>query len=91
MRGAQALLGLIALVTALASLIPQHASPDVLLALFGPLFGLSASLVDASPFAAAPVPSGNGVDPRGVAVLVVVAASAALIALAGMRRRELRS
>ena len=60
-------------------------------ALFGPLFGLSASLVDASPFAAAPVPSGNGVDPRGVAVLVVVAASAALIALAGMRRRELRS
>jgi hypothetical protein len=36
------------------------------IALFGPLFGLSTAVVNASLFASGPVPTGEGVDPRGI-------------------------
>jgi len=59
------------------------------IALFGPLFGLSTAVVNASPFASGPVPTGEGVDPRGIVPLLVVAAVGVAAALGGMHRREL--
>lgn len=59
------------------------------IALFGPLFGLSTAVVNASPFASGPVPTGEGVDPRGIVPLLVVAAVGVAAALGGIHRREL--
>lgn len=59
------------------------------IALFGPVVGLDASIADLSPFAAAPIPSADAVDLRGVVPLVLVTVIATGGALLGMRRREL--
>jgi len=60
-------------------------------ALFGPLFGMSAALVDVAPFASAPVPTSDGVDLRGILPLALATALAVAAALLAMRRRELRA
>jgi len=59
------------------------------IALFGPLVGLDAAIADLSPFAAAPIPSSDAVDLRGIVPLALVTAIAIAGALTGMRRREL--
>lgn len=57
--------------------------------LFGPLFGLADAVVHLSPFASAPVPTGDAVDLRGLWWLVVVAVGGTATSLTLMRRREL--
>jgi ABC-2 type transport system permease protein len=59
------------------------------LGLFGPLFGLPDGVVDSSPFAVTPLPSENGIDPRGLAWLVVALVAAVAASALLMRRREL--
>lgn len=59
------------------------------LALFGTIFGLAEDIVALSPFAAVPVPDGDGVDANGVVWLAVVALAGAAASLGLMRRREL--
>lgn len=60
------------------------------IALFGPLLlGMSTAVVDLSPFAAAPIPSADAVDPRGILPLTLATVLSIGGALAGMRGREL--
>jgi ABC-2 type transport system permease protein len=59
------------------------------LALFGTIFGIDEDIVALSPFAAVPVPEGDGVDANGVVWLTVAVLAGAVASLALMRRREL--
>lgn len=59
------------------------------LALFGTIFGIDEDLVALSPFAAIPVPDGDGVDQGGILWLSIAMLSGGAAALAFMRRREL--
>ena len=59
------------------------------LALFGAIFGIDDDIVALSPFAAVPVPHGDGVDANGVVWLVAAALIGAAASLTLMRRREL--
>jgi len=61
----------------------------LLLGLFGPLFGAAEWVTNLSPFAQAPVPSGDGVDVKGLWWMLAAAAAGTAGALALMRRREL--
>lgn len=61
----------------------------MMVGLFGPLFGLPDGIVHASPIAVAPTVTSDGVDPRGLAWLLAVAAAGAAASLALVRRREL--
>jgi ABC-2 type transport system permease protein len=58
-------------------------------ALFGTIFGVDEDIVALSPFAAVPLPSGNGVDQNGVLWLVAAAAVGAAASVLLMRRRDL--
>ncbi|QAY72289.1 polyketide antibiotic transporter [Agromyces protaetiae] len=62
-----------------------------ILGLFGPILGLPEWVVDLSPFAHSPVPAGDGTDWAGGFWLLGVAAVAAVVAIASMRRREIAS
>lgn len=57
--------------------------------IFGDLVGLPDWLVNISPFSHSPIPVGNTVDWSGGVVMLGVAALAAALAVASMRRREL--
>ena len=59
------------------------------LALFGTIFGIDEDIVALSPFAAVPLPSGDGVDGNGVLWLVTAAAVGAVASVVLMRRRDL--
>jgi ABC-2 type transport system permease protein len=59
------------------------------LALFGTIFGLDDGVVSLSPFAAVPVPAGDGIEANGVTWLVVAALAGVAASLVLMRRREL--
>ncbi|RLK46701.1 ABC transporter permease [Microbacterium telephonicum] len=59
-----------------------------MIGLFGPLFGMDQDLTGISPFAAAPVPTGDGTDVRGLWWLATVAVACSALALGLMRRRE---
>ena len=59
-------------------------------ALFGPLFGMSSTIIDASPFAAAPAPTSGGVDAGGILPLTLGVVVMIGAALGAMRQRDLR-
>lgn len=59
-------------------------------ALFGPLFGMSSTIIDASPFAAAPAPTSGGVDAGGILPLTLGVVVTIGAALGAMRQRDLR-
>lgn len=90
---------LLALTAVVFTVLPRATVPAswslVLLAavlgLFGPLFGFPEWLVDASPFAATPVPEGDAIELRGLWGLVAALAVFAAASLTLMRRRELAS
>jgi len=58
--------------------------------LFGPIVGLPDAVVHVSPFASTATPSGDTIDPRGVAWLALGFAAALAVTFAAARRRELR-
>jgi ABC-2 type transport system permease protein len=63
----------------------------VMLGIFGGMLGLDQSLRDLSPFTHTPVPHGDATDWSGAWWMLAIAAAAAALAIAGMRRREVGS
>ncbi|UUL77487.1 hypothetical protein NG819_08535 [Pseudarthrobacter sp. Fe7] len=63
----------------------------VLLGIFGGMLGIDQSLRDLSPFTHTPVPHGAGTDWSGAWWMLAIAAAAAGLAVAVMRRREVGS
>ncbi|WP_214467682.1 ABC transporter permease [Microbacterium flavescens] len=59
------------------------------LALFGTIFGVDEDIVALSPFAAVPLPDGDGIDPNGAVWLTVAALAGAAASVLLMRNREL--
>lgn len=63
----------------------------VLLGIFGGMLGIDQSLRDLSPFTHTPVPHGTATDWSGAWWMLAIAAAAAGLAVAAMRRREVGS
>jgi ABC-2 type transport system permease protein len=61
----------------------------LIIGVFGPLFSLPHWLTSMSPFAQAPTLGADGVDPKGMWWLVLIAIAGAAASVALMRRREL--
>ncbi|HKU01742.1 MAG TPA: hypothetical protein VJQ80_02915, partial [Arthrobacter sp.] len=60
----------------------------VMLGIFGGMLGIDQSLRDLSPFTHTPVPKPTGTDWSGAWWMLAIAAVAAALAVAVMRRRE---
>ena len=86
--------GLTALVFVLAPRLTIAASwllvvVAAMIGLFGPLFGLAQAATEASPFAAAPTPTADGVDAGGLWWIGIVLVASVAASLGVMQRREL--